>query len=127
MSTQHSLTFINKSQLPIIIEAWQTKTYGLSELQEEIVKSGEQVTLKSEDGEWRLQTFLEKKLAEEWRKAKYIPEKIIGKINDKPIEGKYTSLLEFSNDFKLVYDNEKQIATFSKKKSKNKFIKINSK
>jgi hypothetical protein len=118
MSKQHSITFINKSPLPIIIEAWQTKTYGLSELQEEVVRSGEQITLKSEDGEWRLQTSLEKKLADEWIKAKYSPGKTICKISDKPIEGKYISLLAFENDFKIIYDNEKQIATFSKKKSK---------
>jgi hypothetical protein len=117
MSKQHLITFINKSPLPIIIEAWQTTTYGLSELQEEVIKSGEQITLKSEDGEWRLQTFLEKKLAEEWIKAKYIPGKTICKITDKPIEGKYISLLSFENDFKIIYDNEKQMATFSKKKS----------
>ena len=120
MSKLHSITFINKSPLPIIIEAWQTKTYGLSELQEEVVRSGEQITLKSEDGEWRLQTSLEKKLADEWIKAKYIPGKTICKISDNPIEGKYISLLAFENDFKIVYDNEKQIAIFSKKKSKNK-------
>jgi hypothetical protein len=36
-----SITFINKSKLPIIIEAWQTHTYGLSELEEVVVQSGE--------------------------------------------------------------------------------------
>jgi hypothetical protein len=118
MAKHHLITFINKSPLPIIIEAWQTSTYGLSELQEEVVKSGQQITLKSEDGEWTLQTFLEKKLSEEWIKAKYFPGKIIGKIRDKPIEGNYISLLAFENDFKIIYNNEKQIATFSKKKSK---------
>ena len=102
MSKQYTLTFINKSPLPIIIEGWQKIPYGISELQEEIIKSGEQTTINSEDGEWILQTFLEKKLADEWRKAKYIPEKIIGKISNKPNEGPYTSLLAFENDFKIV-------------------------
>ena len=56
-----SITFINKSKLPIIIEAWQTQTYGLSELEENVVKSGEQTTIKSEDGIWILQNSLDKK------------------------------------------------------------------
>ena len=118
-----SITFINKSKLPIIIEAWQTQTYGLSELEEILVKSGEQTSIKSEDGEWRLQTSLQPKLAEEWKKSKYIPGQIIGKIYDKPIKGDNAFLVMYENDFKLQYNNESHIAIFSQnstsKKQKN--------
>jgi hypothetical protein len=113
-----SITFINKSKLPIIIEAWQTQTYGLSELEEVVVKSGEQTTIKSEDGEWRLQTSLQPKLAEEWKKYKYIYGDIIGIIYDKPIKEENTSLVMYENDFKLKYDNETRVATFSQKSKK---------
>lgn len=121
-----SITFINKTKLPIIIEAWQTQTYGLSELQENVVKSGEQTIIKSEDGEWILQTLLDKKLANEWIQAKYIPGQIIGKIYDKPIKGENTFLVMYENDFKLQYNNETHIATFSQKSTikKHKNIKI---
>jgi hypothetical protein len=120
-----SITFINKSKLPIIIEAWQTHTYGLSELEEVVVKSGEQTTIKSEDGEWRLQTSLQPKLAEEWQKSKYIYGHIIGIIYDKPTKEENTSLVMYENDFKLKYDNETRVATFSQKSTLKKFKKLN--
>ena len=119
-----SIIFINKSKLPIIIEAWQTQSYGLSELEENVVKSGEQTIINSEDGEWRIQTLLDKKLANEWIQAKYIPGQIIGKIYDKPIKGEKAFLVMYENDFKLQYDNERHVATFSQKSTiKNKKIK----
>lgn len=119
-----SIIFINKSKLPIIIEAWQTQSYGLSELEENVVKSGEQTIINSEDGEWRIQTLLDKKLANEWIEAKYIPGQIIGKISDKPIKGEKAFLVMYENDFKLQYDNERHVATFSQKSTiKNKKIK----
>ena len=120
-----SITFINESHLPIIIEAWQVHTYGLSELEENIVKSGEQTTIKSENGEWILQNLLDKKLADEWKAAKYNCGYIIGKICDTPKKGEYVWLSMYENDFKLNYDNERRIATFSQKKIKKiKKIKI---
>ena len=113
-----SITFINKTNLPIIVEAWQTQTYGLSELHETIVKSGEQISIKSEDGEWSLQTLLEPKLADEWKAARYISGHIIGKICDKPNTPDATCLVMYETDFKLQYDNETRVATFSQKKLK---------
>jgi hypothetical protein len=115
-----TITFINKSKLPIIIEAWQTQTYGLSELEENTVKSGEQTIIKSEDGEWTLQTSLEPKLADEWTKARYISGNIIGKIYDKPVKEQNTLLVMYENDFKLKYNNETRIATFSQKSNLKK-------
>jgi hypothetical protein len=77
-----SITLKNKSKFPIVIEAWQTVTYNLSELESKVVKPGEKTTIKSEDGEWFIQTYLQ---TDEWRAAKYIPGQTIGKIREEPI------------------------------------------
>jgi len=110
-----AITFINKSPLPIIIEAWQKTTYGMSELQEEIVKSGANIVIYSEEGEWRLQTNLEKNLANEWIKAKYNSHQTIGKICDEPIKNTHVWMLTYENDFKIAYNSETRTATFLKK------------
>jgi hypothetical protein len=111
-----SITLKNKSKFPIVIEAWQTVTYNLSELESKVVKPGEKITIKSEDGEWFLQTYLQ---TDEWRAAKYIPGQTIGKIREEPIikeqNGKpetYAWLYMYENDFKLKYNSKTRVATF---------------
>jgi hypothetical protein len=111
-----SITLKNKSKFPIVIEAWQTVTYNLSELETKVVKPGEKITIKSEDGEWFIQTYLH---ADEWRAAKYIPGQTIGKIREEPITKEKTGKLEtyawlymYENDFKLKYNSKTRVATF---------------
>jgi hypothetical protein len=114
-----SVTLKNKSKFPIIIEAWQEKTYNFSELETIVIKPGEQATIKSEDGEWFIQTLLDKPLADEWRAAKYVPGQTIGKIREEPTKEKngkpetYAWLYMYENDFKLKYDSETRVATFA--------------
>ena len=110
-----TITLKNKSKFPIIIEAWQTLTYNLSELESKVVKPGEQTTIKSEDGEWFIQTLLDKPLADEWRAAKYIPGQTIGKIREEHTKEINTWLYMYENDFKLKYNSKTHVATFAKK------------
>jgi len=116
-----SITLKNKSKFPIVIEAWQTVTYNLSELESKVVKPGEKTTIKSEDGEWFIQTYLQ---TDEWRAAKYIPGQTIGKIREEPTTKEQTGKLEtgkletyawlymYENDFKLKYNSKTRVATF---------------
>ena len=105
-----SITLKNKSKFPIVIEAWQEITYNLSELETKLVKPGEKTTIKSEDGEWYLQTYL---LADEWRAAKYVPGQTIGKIREEHTKLEtYAWLYMYENDFKLKYNSKTRVATF---------------
>ena len=79
------------------------------------VKSGEQITIRSETGEWLLNTyFTDKDMSNEWITRGYINNigQIIGKFREMQYEkNKYSWM--FLNNFELSYVNG--VATFSKK------------
>ena len=111
--SNHSVTFINESPLPISVETWQQTPNGLSEMKCEIVKPRESIFMRSETGEWEITTYLyDETMCSQWTKAGYKLCQTIGKFRNKPcIKGEYSWM--YCNDFTVVYSNE--VATFSKK------------
>ena len=114
---QHFPTFINNSGLPIDLETWQnTDIYGLETMQKVLVKSGEQIVLPSINGEWYLETYLDKKYADEWIAQGLPVGERVGKFRNKPCyRGDYSWMSNDNSPFDIVYDAEKRTATFIKK------------
>ena len=107
-------TFINNSGLPINIETWQPEAPGLQTMKSVLVKSGEKIILASSTGEWYLQTYLDEEFADEWISAGLRTGDQIGKFRNKPCaSGDYSWMDE--EKFDIIYDNEKNTATFIKK------------
>jgi hypothetical protein len=113
--SQHSVTFINGSSLPIILETFQQIYFGVSQMKSITVKSGETAMLNSDTGEWILHTYIyDTKIANEWLTAGYEVGKTIGKFRNTPcIRGDYSWMED--DDFQIVYDKDTKSATFSKK------------
>jgi hypothetical protein len=106
-------TFINKSGLPVNLETWQTKCFGMEEMEIRLVLPGKKVVLASSTGEWYLNTYLDYKLAEQWTKAGYRTGDSVGKFRDRPCaSGDYSWMDEES--FDIIYDAKKRTATFVK-------------
>jgi hypothetical protein len=120
MSIKSFPTFINNSGLPVNLETWQpTKNgFGRETLIYVLVQSGEKVILPStnENGEWYLQSYLNKEMAEQWRKAGIHHGNRIGKFRNNPcILGNYTWMEYDESPFEIIYNIENETATFIKK------------
>jgi hypothetical protein len=56
--SEHFATFINNSELPVVIETWQMLCFGLAEMKSITVKPGEKITMGSNTGEWLINSYL---------------------------------------------------------------------
>ena len=110
-------TFINNSGLPVNLETWQPERVpGLETLNAVLVKTGEQIVLPSLTGEWYLQTYLSKELADEWIAAGLRPGEHVGKFRSKPCASGDYSWMDYDNSpFDIIYDPKNHTATFVKK------------
>jgi hypothetical protein len=110
-------TFINNSGLPVNLETWQPERVpGLETLNAVLVKTGEQFVLPSTTGEWYLQTYLDKELADEWIVAGFRPGDRIGKFRSKPCASGDYSWMDYDNSpFDIIYDPKNHTSTFIKK------------
>lgn len=120
MSIKTFPTFINNSGLPINLETWQhTKNGPGSEtLNFVLVQSGEKIILPctNKNGEWYLQTYLNKEMANKWREAGIQPGYRIGKFRNNPcILGNYVWMEYDDSPFEIIYDVENVTATLIKK------------
>ena len=115
--SQDSVTFTNKSNLPIILETIQQISHRMSVMKSVIVKSGETITLLSSTGEWLLDTYIcDTEMVNEWLDAGYKVGTTIGKFRNKPCaRGDYSWMFEYKNNFQIVYDKDTNTATFSNK------------
>ena len=107
--------FINKSNLPINLETWQIDD-GFAERKTITVKKDDNAILGSITGEWTLHTYniTEPSMKAEWKAAGYETGEEIGKfVNKCWANGSYSCMC--NEDFQIVYDKEKNTATFSKK------------
>jgi hypothetical protein len=112
----HETTFINKSGLPINLETWQHTKNGGETLNYALVQSGEKTILASANGEWYLQTYLNKEMADQWKKEGIQPGYRIGKFGNKPcMKGDYAWIEYEDSPFEIIYDTENFTATFIKK------------
>jgi len=109
-------TFVNKSGLPINVETWQQTTIGSETLISMLVQPEENITLPSRNGEWYLQTLLNKEDADKWIEAGIKPGYLIGKFRNQPcIKGEYSWMEYEDSPFEIIYDPENLTATFIKK------------
>lgn len=112
----HETTFINDSGLPINLETWQHITMSSQTINFVLVQPGEKIVLPSSNGEWYLQTYLNKEFADQWREAGIQPGYRIGKFSNKPcMKGDYAWMEYDESPFEIIYDTEKLTATFIKK------------
>jgi hypothetical protein len=111
---QHLITFFNNTSLPINIATWYNEDY-LSEYITKLVLSNSSVEIRSETGEYYLDTYLyDQTLCEEWKAAGYKLGNEMGKFRDHPsYSGEYA--WNVHDDFEIVFDLEKRTAIFSKK------------
>ena len=101
----HSIEFINKTDIPVSLEAWQQKLRGLSVYNDICVKKGESVTMESNTGEWFITTYLiDKELKEQVKSAGHKLGMEIGKFRDNPsYRGDYAWLSDDHIPFKIEY------------------------
>ncbi len=68
MSFVHSISFVNRSGLPVMVESWHSVTEGHNILSGQLVRDGEEVLLHSITGEWYLNCMFDDMSAvAEWR------------------------------------------------------------
>jgi len=109
-------TFINNSGLPIKVETWQTDMPGLASFNSFLVKPGEQIIISSTTHEWILQNYLDREMSAEWTSIGLQTGCEIGKFRDEPcVQGKYSWMYNDHFPLDIVYDKEKNTATFVKK------------
>jgi len=107
-------TFINKTNLPVNLETWQTQAFGFEEMVSKLVLPGKKAVIISSTGEWLLNTYLyDSKLCEIWRAAGYSVGNSVGKFRNRPCaSGNYSWMYEKGLD--IIYDPIKNTATFVK-------------
>jgi hypothetical protein len=112
--SKHSITFHNNTSLAINIATWYNEDY-LSEYITTLVAANSTVEIRSETGEYYLDTYLyDQTLCDEWKAAGYTLGNEMGKFRDHPsYSGDYA--WNVHDDFEIVFDPEKRTATFSKK------------
>ena len=108
-------TFINKTNLPVNLETWQTHRLGIEETVCNLVLPGKKTVMDSTTGEWLLNTYLyDRNLCDVWKVAGYTVGNIIGKFRDKPCaRGKFS--LMYDDGFDIIYNPIKRTASFIKK------------
>lgn len=112
--SKHLITFFNNTSLAINIATWFNEYY-LSEYITTLVLSNCSVEIRSETGEYYLDTYLyDQTLCDEWKAAGYKLGDELGKFRDHTsFSGVYA--WNVHDDFEIVFDPEKRTATFSKK------------
>ena len=104
-------TFINKSGLPVNLETWKTKCFGMEQMENRLVLPGKKVVLASSTGEWYLNTYLDYEMCDQWTKAGLRTGDRVGKFRDRPCAfGDYSWMDE--EKFDIIYDPKKRTATF---------------
>ena len=116
MTTFKYPLFVNNSGLPINLETWQRMANsGVETLVHVLVEPGEKITLASTNGEWYLQTYLDKEMSDEWKTSGLKPGVNVGKFRNKPCAlGKYSWMNFYDSPFEITYDPVNNIATFVK-------------
>ena len=110
--SNNSVTFINGTDLPIIIEIFQELCYGIYKMSSKLVKPHDTIILNSSNCEFQLSTNIyDKEIANEWVYAGYTVDKIIGNFRNKPFaQGNYSQM--YHDYFQIVYNNDIKTATF---------------
>ena len=102
--TTKYIHFHNNTDMPILVEGWVDKTYGLSTLKSLKVLVGEKVVIHSSVGEWHLYSmFTESEDREIWKKKGFGDYKYlnIGKFRSDPCaSGNYSWV---DDPFECVY------------------------
>lgn len=111
-----SITFINNSGLPININTWQKNSPYYDEEITKVVKQNESIAMISSVGEWLLDTYLNKKMADEWTAIGIKPGSTIGKFRDDPcIRGHYSWV--YNKNFEISYNPDTRTAILTKKET----------
>jgi hypothetical protein len=115
----HSITFINQTNLSINIETFEKVLPGLCEMKTICVNSNETISMISETGEWILENYLfDTKMCNEWEKIGVPPGETIGIIRDKSCyTGEFCWLYRDKLEliFELNYNSSTKTATLTQK------------
>jgi hypothetical protein len=103
----HSITFYNNTNIPVSLETWQRKCWGLSVYNDICVKKGETINMDSNIGEWFITTYVYgDELQQQIKLAGYEVGLEIGTFRDKPcIKGDYVWLDDDRLKFKIEYND----------------------
>ena len=85
MSRIYSVTFINDSDLPVMVEGWKEIMVGLNQLSSVLVLPSEECIVSSITGEWFVNTYFnERQYKNQWavKKLQHLHE--IGKFRKEP-------------------------------------------
>jgi hypothetical protein len=112
---RHLITFFNNTSFPINIATWNNLDFTFSEYITTLVPANTTAEIRSETGEYFLDTYLfNKEMCDEWKAAGYKLGNEMGKFRDHPsYSGDYA--WNVHDDFEIVYDPEKRTGTFSKR------------
>jgi hypothetical protein len=106
--------FINKTNMAVNLETWQSQAFGFEEMVSKLVLPGKKAVIVSSTGEWLLNTYLyDNKLCDIWRAAGYTVGNSVGKFRNIPCaSGDYSWMYEKGLD--IIFDPIKNTATFVK-------------
>ena len=104
-----SILFVNKTNLPILVEGWYNISEGLSELKSVCIDSYEEKIIYSATGEWFINTyFYDLEIINKWKENNLKIGESIGKFTTNPsYSGEYSWLN--NNLFDILYENDKII------------------
>ena len=104
-----SILFVNKTNLPILVEGWYNISEGLSELKSVCIDSYEEKIIYSTTGEWFINTyFYDLEIINKWKENNLKIGESIGKFTTNPSYfGEYSWLN--NNLFDILYENDKII------------------
>jgi len=104
-----SILFVNKINLPILVDGWYNISEGLEELKTVCIDSYEEKIIYSTTGEWFINTyFYDLEIINKWKENNLKIGESIGKFSTNPsYSGKYSWL---NGDlFDMLYENDKII------------------
>lgn len=85
MSKKYSVTFVNESDLPVMVEGWKEIMVGLNQIHTVLVLPGEESTVSCITGEWFVTTFFnESRYHNQWAIKKLQNLREIGKFRINP-------------------------------------------
>ena len=102
-----SILFVNKTNLPILVEGWSLVCENLEELKTVCIDAYEEKAVYSTTGEWYVTTyFYDKDIIKRYKDSNLEIGQIIGKFRSVPSYSGEYSWMDFKS-FDIIYDNNK--------------------
>jgi hypothetical protein len=113
-TSKNSILFINKTDLPILVEGWNIVCEGLQELKSVSIDSYEEKTIFSTTNEWNITTyFFDQEMIKKWKENNLKIGNIIGNFSSIPsYSGEYSWV--YDELFDIIYDNNKILFLYKK-------------